>query len=59
MFMAVVKDISQEMQTLEESGSEVSYLISKPRNFSEVNKFVRWHKQTFVKGNTKGFQKPK
>ena len=36
VFKAVDNDISQALPILGESGSEVSYLISEPRNFSEV-----------------------
>ena len=35
-FSTVVKEISQELTALGESGSEVSHLITEPRNFSEV-----------------------
>ena len=34
----VVKDISQELTPLGESGSEVSNFIPEPRNFAEVTK---------------------
>ena len=39
VFLTVVREISQESTPLGESGSEVSYIIPKPRNFSEVTKF--------------------
>ena len=39
VFKAVVNEISQELPILGESGSEVSYLIPDPRNFSEVTIF--------------------
>ena len=39
VFKTVVKDISKDLPTLGESGSEVSYLIPDPRNFSEVTIF--------------------
>ena len=39
VFKTVVKDISQVLPTLGESGSEVSYFILDHRNFSEVTKF--------------------
>ena len=38
VFLTVLKDISQELTTLGESGSEVSHFISEPRNFAEVKK---------------------
>ena len=38
LFKAVVNAISQVLPILGESGSEVSYLITKSRNFSEVIK---------------------
>ena len=38
VFSTVVKDISQELTPLGESGSEVSHFIPEPRNFSEVIK---------------------
>ena len=38
VFKTVVKDISQELPPLGESGSEVSYFIPEPRNFAEVTK---------------------
>ena len=34
-----MKEISQELTPLVESGSEVSHFIPEPRNFSEVTKF--------------------
>ena len=34
----VVKDISQELTPLGESGSEVSHFIPEPKNFAEVTK---------------------
>ena len=38
VFSTVVKDISQELTALGESGLEVSHFIPEPRNFSEVTK---------------------
>ena len=38
LFIMVVKEISQELTALEESGSEVSHLIPEPRNVSEATK---------------------
>ena len=37
-FMTFVKDISKELTTLVESGSDVSHFIPEPRNFAEVTK---------------------
>ena len=38
VFSRVVKNISQELTTLGESGSEFSHFIPEPRNFAEVTK---------------------
>ena len=38
VFKTAVKEILQELPPLGESGSEVSYFIPEPRNFSEVKK---------------------
>ena len=38
VYKTVVKQISQEMPPLGESGSEVSHLIPDPRKFAEVTK---------------------
>ena len=38
VFSTVIKDISQELTPLGESGSEVSHFIPEPRNFAEVTK---------------------
>ena len=38
VFSTIVKEISQELATLGESGSEVSHFITEPRNFAEVKK---------------------
>ena len=38
IFSMVVKEISQELTALVESGSEVSHFIPEPRNFTEVIK---------------------
>ena len=37
-FSTVVKEISQKLTALGESGSEVSHFIPEPRNFSEITK---------------------
>ena len=36
VFSMVVKEISQELKALGESGSEVSHFIPEPRKFAEV-----------------------
>ena len=41
VFSTVVKDISQELTPLGESGSEVSHFIPEPRNFSELKNYQR------------------
>ena len=38
LFSTVVKEISQELTALGESGSEVSHFIPEPRHFAEVEK---------------------
>ena len=38
VFSTILKDISQKLTPLRESGSEVSHFIPEPRNFSEVKK---------------------
>ena len=50
VFSTIVKDISQELAALGESGSGVSHFIPEPRNFAEVTKFSEnirkpWQKQ--------------
>ena len=40
VFKTVVKEILQVLPPLGESGSEVSYFIPEPRNFSEVAKLL-------------------
>ena len=36
VFSTIVLEISQELNNLEETGSEVSYFLPEPRNFAEV-----------------------
>ena len=38
VFKAVVKEISKDLPIFGESGSEVSYFIPEPRNFSDVTR---------------------
>ena len=49
----VVKDISQYLPPLEESGSEVSHFIPEPRNFSEVKKLSYDIKKPWLKATLK------
>ena len=53
LFKTVVKDISQELKPLGESGSEFSHFIRKPRNFSEVKKLSDNTRKTWLKENLK------
>ena len=53
VFSNVVKEISQDLPPLEESGSEVSHLIPEPRNFSEVTKLSDGIKKPWLKANIK------
>ena len=46
---AVVNQISQVLPILGESGSEVSYFISDPRNFAEVTRFQDYIKKPWFK----------
>ena len=49
VFGTVVKEISQELTALGESGSEVSHFIPEPRNFVEVTKLSDNIKKTWLK----------
>ena len=49
LFKSVVNDISQVLPILVESGSEVSYFIPYPRNFSEVSRFFYDKNKTWLK----------
>ena len=51
VFSTVVKEISQELTPLGESGSEFSHFIPEPRNFAKVKKIIREHNETLAKGN--------
>ena len=46
VFKTVVKEISQDLPPLGESGSKVSYFIPEPRNFAEVTKFSDYINKT-------------
>ena len=48
MFKTFVKEVPQDL-SLGESGSESSYFITEPRNFSEVTKMSDYKKKTWVK----------
>ena len=54
VFNTVVKDILQHLPPLGEYGSEVSHLITEPRNFCEVTKLSDDIKKTLAKGNSEG-----
>ena len=49
----VVKDISQDLPPLGESGSDVSHLIPEPRNFSDVPKLAYDIKKPWLKATLK------
>ena len=49
VFSTVVKEISQELTALGESGSEVSHFIPEPRNFAEVTKLSENIKKPWLK----------
>ena len=49
VFSTVVKEISQELTNLGESGSEVSNFIPAPRNFAEVTKLSENIRKLWIK----------
>ena len=53
VFKTVVKEISQYLPPLGESGSEVSHLIPEPRNFAEVTKLSEDINKPWIKKNIK------
>ena len=53
VFKNVVKDISQDLPPLGESGSELSYFIPDPRNFAEVTILSNNIKKPWLKANLK------
>ena len=53
VFKNVVKDISQDLPPLGESGSEFSHFIPEPRSFSEVTKFSDDIKKPWLKATQK------
>ena len=53
VFSTTVKDISQELATLGESGSEVFHFIPEPRNFAEVTKLSENIRKPWLKATRK------
>ena len=53
VFSTVVKEISQELTPLGESGSKVSYFIPELRNFSEVKNLSDNIKKPWLKATLK------
>ena len=53
LFSAIVSEISQELNNLGESCSEVSHFIPEPRNFAEVTKFSENIRKTWLKATLK------
>ena len=53
VFKTVVKAISHDLPPLVESGSEVSHLITKPRNFAKVTKLLDDIKKPWLKATVK------
>ena len=53
VFSTIVKEIYQESTTLGEYGSEVSYFIPEPRNFSELTKLSENIKKPWLKATLK------
>ena len=53
VFSTIVKDISQELTNLGESGSEVSHFIPEPRNFAEVTKLSENIQKLWLKATLK------
>ena len=53
VFSTVVKEISQKLTALGESGSEVSHFIPYPRNVSEVTKLSENFEKNWLKATLK------
>ena len=53
LFSTIVKEISQELATLGESGSEFYHFIPEPRNFSEVTKLSENIRKPWLKATLK------
>ena len=54
VFSTVVKEISQELTSLGEYGSEVSHFIPEPREFAEVKILSENSKKPWLKATLKG-----
>ena len=53
VFSSVVKDISQELTPLGESGSEASHFIPEPRNFAELTQLSENIKKPWLNASLK------
>ena len=53
IFLNVVKEISQELKPLEESGSEFPHFITEPKNFAEVEKLSENINKPWLKATLK------
>ena len=58
VFGTVVKEISQELTPLGESGSEVSHFIPEPRNFSEVKTLSENINKSWLESTLKEIKNP-
>ena len=57
VFSTIVKEISQELIALGESGSSVSHFIPEPRTFAEVTKLLENIRKPWLKENLKKIKK--
>ena len=53
VFKAFVNEVFQDLPILGESGSEISFFITEPRNFSEVTRLLEDIKKTRIKETLK------
>ena len=53
VFKAFVNEVFQDLPILGESGSEISFFITEPRNFSEVTRLLEDIKKTRIKATLK------
>ena len=53
VFSTDVKEISQELTALGESGSKVSHFIQEPRNFAQVTKLSENNRKPWLKATLK------
>ena len=53
LFKTVIKEVSQDLPPLGESGSEVYHLIPEPRNFAEVKKLSDYIKKPWLNSTIK------